>query len=102
MRDMAQIKSNTPFDFLACNCFQTLVDMDGQTRLVGQGEERKRKDRKHQCSHIAIAILLDRISRVAFPFLFASFCSSYWTYYACFAETSLSASGFVNETEDVF
>ena len=82
--------------------FQTLVEMDGQTRLMGQDEERKGKGRKYQCSHITIAIMLDRISRVAFPFFFFSFCSSYWTYYAYFTETSLSSADILNDTEVVF
>ncbi|XP_076468213.1 glycine receptor subunit alpha-4-like [Babylonia areolata] len=89
---------------------QTLVDMDGRTRLAGgqaddYGDGKKKKKKPWACcSAITVAILMDRVSRVIFPFLFASFCASYWTYYAFFTETSLSISSMEsdNETEPLF
>lgn len=71
---------------------QTLVGMDGRTRLFipGSSIEEKEEPAPFCCTAMLAAAMVDRISRVIFPLLFATFCACYWTYYAYFTESSLS------------
>ncbi|KAK7097043.1 glycine receptor subunit alpha-2-like [Littorina saxatilis] len=81
---------------------ETLVDLDGRTQLVNQRQTKRMEVERKCCTSMQAAVMLDRVSRVAFPFFFASFCTCYWSYYAYFTDTSLSYPDSLNETELVF
>lgn len=71
---------------------ETLVGIDGQAELFrpcGSVVE-KSEPTPFCCTARLAAAMVDRISRVIFPFAFATFCACYWTYYAHFTESSLS------------